>query len=220
MTESERSRSPAKERPATAAGVPNATLGEPEPLDGPVLLAPYDPDWPARFERLADRIRSALGGRTLLLEHVGSTAVPGLAAKPVIDVLLAVADAADEASYVPQLERAGFVMRIREPAWFEHRLLKCADPRLDGDVNVHVFSAGCAEVGRMLAFRDRLKEDGDDRRLYERTKWELAVRSWRTTQDYADAKAEVVGRILKSSGRLPPERNPRAGDATATDGAA
>lgn len=208
MKESERTTSRAKEPPATAPGLGSARLGEPEPLDGPVLLVPYDSDWPARFERVAGRIRTALGGRALLLEQVGSTAVPGPAAKPVIDVLLAVADAADEPSYLPALERVGFVLRIREPAWFEHRLLDARSTR----ANVHLLGAGCEEIGWTLAFRDRLRADEDDRAPCERTKRELAARSWRTMQDYADAKTDVVRRILASRGRPSADAGPPTGE--------
>jgi GrpB-like predicted nucleotidyltransferase (UPF0157 family) len=117
------------------------TIGARPPLNGTIHLAPYDPAWPAQFARLAAQIRAALGDKALLLEHVGSTSVPGLSAKPVIDMVLAVPDTRDEAAYVPPLERARFVLRIREPAWFEHRLLK--SPEIAG--NLHVFTAGCEE---------------------------------------------------------------------------
>jgi GrpB-like predicted nucleotidyltransferase (UPF0157 family) len=127
-----------------------------------------------------------------MLEHVGSTSVPGLAAKPRIDVVLAVTDSADEATYVPRLEAAGYVLRIREPAWYEHRVLRGPDT----DVNVHVFSEGCPEIDRMLLFRDHLRSHDADRALYERTKHELAVRRWRYVQHYADAKGAVVEEIL------------------------
>lgn len=110
----------------------------------------YDDDWPRLFEREAERIRGALGNHALQIEHVGSTSVPGLAAKPVIDIVLVVADSADESAYVPDLEVAGYVLRIREPDWFEHRLLKGPDT----NVNLHVFSRGCSEVQVMLDFRD------------------------------------------------------------------
>lgn len=123
------------------------TLGGPERLEGTIHLDPYDPTWPERFDELAGRIRRALGPKVLLLEHVGSTSVPGLAAKPVIDMVLAVADSADEAWYVPSLESEGFVLRIREPDWYQHRLLKT----VEGDANLHVFSRGCEEIDRMLA---------------------------------------------------------------------
>src|SRR5688500_13128866 len=106
------------------------TIGEQETLNGSIFLAPYDPDWPLEFTRQANRIRDALAEKVLLLEHVGSTSVPGLSAKPVIDMALAVSNSADESSYVPPLQEQGFVLNIREPEWFEHRLLKT--PRTAG----------------------------------------------------------------------------------------
>ena len=168
------------------------TIGEPQILAGPVLLAEYDPDWPQLFQHEADCIRDALGARTLQVEHVGSTSVPGLAAKPIIDISLTVADSADEQAFVPALEAAGYVLRIREPDWFEHRGFGRAEPR----VNLHVFSAGCVEIDRMLRFRDRLRRDDVDRELYERTKRALAQRQWKYMQNYADAKSDVVEAIL------------------------
>lgn len=168
------------------------TIGELAVLAGPVLLADHDPEWTAWFEREATRIREALGGKVRLLEHVGSTAVPGLAAKPIIDIVLAVTDSTDEDAYVPALEAAGYVLRIREPVWFEHRLFRGTDPAS----NVHVFTEGTAEVDRMLAFRDWLRDHDHDRLLYERTKRELAAREWKYVQHYADAKTEVVAAIM------------------------
>ena len=168
------------------------TIGEPTPLRGTIELVDYDPAWPRLFVREETRIRDALGKSALRIEHVGSTSVPGLAAKPVVDIVLLVSDSADEDGYVPALEAAGYTLRIREPDWFEHRLLK--DP--EWKVNLHVFSAACPEVGRMLAFRDHLRSDGADRALYERTKRELATRRWKYTQHYADAKGAVVEEIL------------------------
>ena len=166
------------------------------PSSGPIVLADYDPDWPRLFEREAARIRAALGDRALQVEHTGSTSVPGLAAKPIIDVVLAVADSRDEPAYVPPLEAAGYVLRIREPDWFEHRVLKGTDP----EVNLHVFSIGCVEVERMLLFRDHLRRNPDDRELYERTKRKLAEREWKYVQHYADAKSQVVEEILDRAG--------------------
>ena len=168
------------------------TIGEQQVVDGPVELVEYDPDWPRLFDRESEQIRGALGGRALLLEHAGSTSVPGLAAKPIVDIVLAVADSADEPAYVPPLEAVGYVLRIREPDWYEHRALKRAEPK----VNLHVFSHGCEEIERMLVFRDRLRSDAEDRALYERTKRELAQRRWKYVQEYADAKSAVVEEIL------------------------
>jgi GrpB-like predicted nucleotidyltransferase (UPF0157 family) len=126
------------------------------------------------------------------VENVGSTSVPGLAAKPIIDILLLVSDPADEDAYVPQLEAAGYLLHGREPGWHQHRLLRGTEP----PANVHVFAIGSSEVERMLLFRDRLRAHPDERELYERAKRELAARRWGYVQDYADAKSQVVEEII------------------------
>ncbi len=162
------------------------------PPTEPVVLVEYDPEWPRLFAREEARIREALGATALGIEHAGSTSVPGLAAKRIIDIVLVVPDSADEPAYVPALEAAGYVLRVREPDWFEHRVLKGTEPK----VNLHVFSPGCPEVERMLLFRDHLRRDPRDRDLYERTKRELAQRDWKYVQHYADAKSDVVEEIL------------------------
>ena len=128
----------------------------------------------------------------LLLEHAGSTSVPGLVAKPVVDLLLVVADSANEPAYAPALEAAGYALRIREPHWYEHRMFNGPDT----NVNLHVFSSGCSEIDRMLLFRDRLRSNAADRELYARTKSALAMKDWQHVQDYADAKTTVVEEIL------------------------
>lgn len=168
------------------------TVGPLQPLTGKVVVVDYDPDWPRQFATEAARIRAALGAHVLLLEHAGSTSVPGLAAKPIIDIVLVVRDSSDEAAYVPPLEAVGYVLRVREPDWYQHRVLKRVDPA----VNLHVFSPGCPETERMLLMRDWLRTHEDDRDLYERTKRELAQRDWKYTQNYADAKTTVVEEIL------------------------
>lgn len=168
------------------------TIGELKRHDATVTLVDYDPQWPRLYEREERRIRAALGDRVVRIEHTGSTSVPGLAAKPIIDIVLVVPDSADESAYVPQLEAAGYVLRIREPDWHEHRLFKGPDT----NVNVHTFSPDCPEIERMVAFRDWLRTHDEDRDLYERTKRELAAREWRYVQHYADAKTEVVEAII------------------------
>ena len=162
------------------------------PLTGPIQIANYDPEWVRLFEREAERIRAALGDRVLLLEHVGSTSVPELAAKPKIDILLVVTDSADESVYVPPLEAAGYVLQIREPDWYQHRMFKGPDT----DINLHVFTSGCEEIDRMLIFRNWLRSNPSDRLLYERTKRELASQNWKYMQNYADAKTAVVAEIV------------------------
>jgi GrpB-like predicted nucleotidyltransferase (UPF0157 family) len=167
-------------------------VGEPKPLAGPIEIREYDPAWPELYERDAERIVAALGTRVVRLEHLGSTAVPGLPAKPTIDVALEVADSSDEPSYAPELEAAGYVLQIREPDWFEHRLFKGQEPNL----NLHVFSAGCSETEQMLLLRDWLRGNEADRDLYAKAKRELAARQWKYMQQYADAKSEVVADIM------------------------
>ncbi len=167
-------------------------VGTPDKLNGPVEIVPYDSSWPERFDRLGTEIRETLGETVLLLEHVGSTSVPGLAAKPIIDVVLGVADAKEESSYVAPLEMIGYRLVIREPDWYQHRLLKT--PGIDG--NLHVFSIDCPEIKQMMLFRDWLRSNDVDRRLYESTKYELAKKTWTDIQNYADAKSDVVKSIL------------------------
>jgi GrpB-like predicted nucleotidyltransferase (UPF0157 family) len=168
------------------------TVGDLEPLSTRISIVDYDFRWPERFRREAERIWLILTGRALCIEHVGSTSVPMLAAKPVIDIMLVVTDSAQESEYVPALEQAGYQLRIREPDWHEHRMLKGPD----SDINLHVFSNQCPEIDRMLAFRDWLRNNESDRELYARTKRELAQTDWRYTQNYADAKTAVIEQIM------------------------
>jgi len=163
------------------------------PDDGSlVFLVDHDDGWADEYARQEQRIRAALGEVAVAVHHAGSTSVPGLAAKPVIDVVLVVPDPTDEAAYAPALQDAGFLFTAREPEWYEHRIFKDRSPR----VNLHVFGPDCEEVRRMLAFRDHLRRDEADRTLYEDTKRELATRQWVLVQDYADAKSDVVTRIM------------------------
>jgi GrpB-like predicted nucleotidyltransferase (UPF0157 family) len=167
-----------------------AIVGEREKTN--IVVVDYDPQWPNHFETERRKIKAALGDRALAIDHIGSTSVPGLAAKPIIDICLAVADSSDEAFYLPDLVAADYVLRVREPDWHEHRMLRT--PELD--VHVHVFSLGSSEIDRHLALRDWLRKDESDRELYASTKRELAKLDWPTMQDYADAKTEVIEDIL------------------------
>jgi GrpB-like predicted nucleotidyltransferase (UPF0157 family) len=142
--------------------------------------------------RLATTSRGVLGDRVRVLEHAGSTSVPGLSAKPVIDIALAVADSADEDAYVPDMVAAGYRLTIREPDWYEHRLFKGPDT----NINLHTFTEGSLEIRRMLAFRDRLRSHPEELAAYEAAKQELAGRTWAFVQDYADAKGAVVEGII------------------------
>jgi GrpB-like predicted nucleotidyltransferase (UPF0157 family) len=159
--------------------------------NGPVVIVEYDPQWPQAFNREQQRIRQLLGDKALSIAHVGSTSVPGLYAKPIIDIDLVVASSADEATYVPQLEAAGYLLVLREANWHEHRMFKGPDT----DINLHVFSPGCPELQRHLIFRDWLRAHPDDRDLYGRTKRELSTRAWTDPRGYTDAKDAVIDAI-------------------------
>ncbi|MDU0365896.1 GrpB family protein [Microbacterium sp. KSW4-17] len=135
-----------------------------------IEIVDADATWPLTFATVRDRIHDALGQRAIRVDHVGSTAVPGLAAKPVIDVDLTVADTDDEDAYVPTLEAAGFALRVREPWWLGHRLLVASEPA----VHLHVWPPDSPEAARHLIFRDHLRADADDRALYARVKREVA----------------------------------------------
>jgi len=184
---------PATNSPLTEKEIHAHTIGELRPLDGKIFIMDYDPQWPAIFRQEAERIRAVLGSRTLQVEHTGSTSVPGLAAKPVIDMLLVVNNSADEDAYVPALEGVGYVLRIREANWHEHRMFN----RLDREINLHVFSAGCPEIERILVFRDWLRRNPADRDLYGRTKLALVEKEWKYVQNYADAKSAVIQEIIE-----------------------
>jgi GrpB-like predicted nucleotidyltransferase (UPF0157 family) len=178
------------------------------PAPREIRIVEYDQHWPADFERVAARVREALGPAVLELHHVGSTSVPGLPAKPVIDVDLVVADSADEQAYVPALEALGFVHIIREPWWHEHRLLKLEDPT----AHVHVFGPDCPEVIRHRMFRDWLIERPDERARYAEAK-RAAAREMNgrpgggTGMEYNRHKEPVVraiyDRMFRAKGLLP-----------------
>lgn len=183
---------------------PSVPVNTPTPVNGQVILVDYDPAWPEMYAREEARIRQALGDRVLLVEHIGSTAVPGLCAKPCIDIVLGVEDAADEDAYVPALEAAGYVLRIREPDWNEHRVFKGSDINL----NLHVWSFGDPEIARHIAFRDWLRHHDDDRDFYAAGKRRIASGHWETMSAYANAKDDVVreiqGRIDAAANGLVP----------------
>jgi len=174
--------------------------GEPVTLFGgieqrEIRIVAYDPEWPRTYELHADRIRRALGESLLLIEHIGSTSVPGLGAKPIIDILVVVPDSSDEASYVPHLEATGYQLRVREPDFHEHRMLRTPER----DVHIHVFPEEAPEIERYLAFRDRLRTRPEERTRYEQVKRELAKRSWPHMNAYADAKGDVVESIIRAA---------------------
>jgi len=159
-----------------------------------IVIEDYDPGWTARFEHAEASLRQALGPRACRIEHFGSTAVPGLAAKGIIDVMVEVEDADDEAAYGPALEAQGYAIRVRQPG---HRMYRTPDL----DTHVHVLTEGSDAARIRLLFRDWLRHDARDRRLYEDTKRELARQEWDATNDYSDAKGAVVDQILARAQR-------------------
>lgn len=165
------------------------------PVATSIDVVEADPSWPEWFGELAERIRLALGDRVLELEHVGSTSVPNLPAKPIIDIDLTVTDSADEPTYVPPLEGAGFVLTIREPRWHQHRCMVASAPR----ANLHVWSPDSPEAIRHRMFRDWLRAHPDDLARYADAKRAAAGASTaagETVVDYNQRKQPVIRDIL------------------------
>ena len=162
-------------------------IGERQP--GPVELVDYDPAWPARFERLRKDLTAALGTTARTIEHIGSTAVPGLPAKPIVDLLVTVEEVEDETSYMPAIVGLGYELRVREPG---HRLFR--PPQRD--VHVHVWREDSREHRDYLLLRDRLRSSAADRASYAQLKRELAVEDWPDVNYYAEAKGPLIGQIL------------------------
>ena len=174
--------------PGASAWLPGAA-----PATG-IDVVDHDPGWPQQFGELAGRIRGALGDGALRVEHVGSTSVPGLAAKPIIDIDLEVIDTSDEAAYIPALEALGFRHVIREPWWYGHRCLVADPPRC----NLHVFTFDSAEAARHRIFRDWLRTNPDDVERYDAAKRRAADEAnvaGEHVMDYNARKQQVVREI-------------------------
>lgn len=183
----------AEERPAIDDAYLDAVLiGGRRPV-ARVEIVDYDSRWPLRFERERERLQQALAGRARRIEHIGSTAVPGLAAKPIVDILVTVEHVDNDEELVSALEAAGYELRVREPG---HRMVRTPER----DVQVHVWGDDAVEVERYLLLRDRLRRSARDRALYERTKRELAQRPWDDINYYAEAKSETIAAILARAG--------------------
>jgi GrpB-like predicted nucleotidyltransferase (UPF0157 family) len=156
-----------------------------------IEIVEYRPEWVTRFKQERARIEKALGSAARRIEHIGSTAVEGLAAKPIIDVMVTVDDPDDESSFLPPMEGAGYILRVREPG---HRMFRTPER----DVHIHVWPAGSDDEERHLVFRDRLRSNARDRREYEQTKRDLAGQ-FRDMNAYADAKSDVIKRIMRQA---------------------
>jgi GrpB-like predicted nucleotidyltransferase (UPF0157 family) len=182
--------------PLTAEEIAAVEVGPPRTFGGRVQIVSYDREWPRLYEREAERLRAVLGAQVVLLEHVGSTSVPGLPAKPIIDIDLRVADTADEDAYLPALTAAGYQLVIREPDWYGHRVFKGPDT----DINLHVFGRQTEEIERHLLLRDWMRAHPEDRDLYRDAKLALAKQTFSTIYEYSNAKTAVVIEILKRAG--------------------
>ncbi len=154
-----------------------------------IVIADYDAGWPARFDELALQINAVLSGKVLFVEHIGSTAVPGLSAKPIIDILLTVASLEGEGDCVGQLESAGFVLRVRESG---HRMFRTAEK----DVHIHIYERTAEQITDYRDLRDWLRVSEADCDLYSVTKRQLAQQEWTDMNYYADAKTAVIQEIL------------------------
>ncbi|MFI9405121.1 GrpB family protein [Nocardia sp. NPDC052316] len=155
-----------------------------------IRIVDYDPAWPQRFAAEHARIARALGLTARRIDHIGSTSVPGLAAKPIIDIDLSVPEVEDQAGYLPPLLAAGYQLRVREPG---HRMVRT----VQRDVHVHIVTVGSDWERRHLLFRDWLRHDGGDRIAYERLKRQLAQRNWPDMNAYADAKGPLIAEITQ-----------------------
>ncbi|MCU7724026.1 GrpB family protein [Actinoplanes sp. KI2] len=164
-----------------------------EPPNGwkPIVIEEYDPAWADRYEAVAATLRGTLADQVLGLEHVGSTSVPGLAAKSIVDVDLTIADTEEESRYLPALEELGYVLVLREPWWHGHRMLVDADET----IHLHVWPRDTPEAVRHRLLRDWLRTHPDDRELYAATKRRLAREA--ADGDYTMAKSEVIDAIFE-----------------------
>ena len=160
-----------------------------------IILKPYDENWPVLFEREKQRISTILKDKALMIEHIGSTSVPGLIAKPIIDILLVVEDAGKEEDYVVDLVSHGYILRIKEPDFENHHMFIGPDT----DIHLHVFSQDSKEIEKYLLFRNYLRNHQEAKELYANTKKALAKKKWKYVQNYADAKSDVVQQIMDAA---------------------
>lgn len=173
-----------------------------EPSHAAIEVVEYDPRWPGEAQKVCDRVRSALGVRALRIEHVGSTAVPRLPAKPVLDLDLTVAEPAAEQEWLPQLQDTGFLLTVREPWWHEHRMLRSNLDDEDGlATNIHVFGPDSPELIRHIVFRNWLRADSTDRELYAETKRAAADGTIQRVMDYNARKEAVIHDIYQRAFR-------------------
>ncbi|WP_307875108.1 GrpB family protein [Frankia nepalensis] len=171
----------------TAGQVDETYIGGPEKR--PIVIVAYRPEWADRFAAEHATIRRALGPTALRVEHIGSTSVPGLGAKPIIDIQVAVPDITADEAFVAPLLAAGYTVRVRERG--VHWMFRTAEQ----DVHIHVCGAGGDWEYRHLLFRDWLRHDPEDRARYEAAKRALAALDWPSTAHYSNAKSSIITEI-------------------------
>jgi GrpB-like predicted nucleotidyltransferase (UPF0157 family) len=188
--------------------------------DDPIEVVNYDPRWPGKFKRMRQRLVHALGPEAVQIEHIGSTAVPGLAAKPIIDIQVSVADVEDEDAYRAAIESCGFVLRYREAG---HRYFR-PPPAKPREYQLHVCTVGSRWEREHLLFRDFLRTHAEEAAQYETVKHDVAGHHRDNRIAYMDAKQPFIAQMLteaedwaasvgwsRSSGRSrvrPPRRPP------------
>lgn len=172
----------------------------------PVSIVEPRDSWQKDGEALIQQIRDAIGPRAIRLDHIGSTSVGGMPAKPIIDVDLTIADPSKEEEWLPQLEDTGLILTVREPWWFHHRMLETPER----DAHIHVFGPDSAEPLKHLVLRNWLRESEEDRQLYAQTKRDAAaetVARGETLNEYNQRKQEVLRaiyqRAFQGSGLIP-----------------
>lgn len=157
-----------------------------------IVLTPYDPVWPSRFDRESEFIRHALRPQTAVIEHIGSTSIPGLAAKPVIDILLGLPSFDLAPVVVEQMVAAGFIYLPDYEDGMPFRRLFIREEEGKRISNVHAVEVDTPFWIRHLAFRDHLRSNPETRMAYQQLKLDLASREWDSVNDYAQAKTDFI----------------------------
>ena len=155
-----------------------------------IKIVPYDKNWPLRYKTEKKKIEKAIASQEHHIEHVGSTSIEGLPAKPIIDIQVSIQDPNDESSFVPALEEQGYILRVREEG---HRMMRTSKL----DVHIHICQIGSDWERRHLLFRDWLRHNETDRKAYGDLKEKLSKQSWETMNHYADAKGDLIQEITK-----------------------
>lgn len=155
-----------------------------------VRLVEYDPSWPREFEQEAQRLRAVLGDKALAIHHVGSTAVPGLPAKPVVDLMVEVADLSAIQQITEQFQEAGYEVLGENGIPGRHFITRNAERERTHDV--HIFQTGHTEIEQMILFRDRLRQDPDEATAYRELKNDLADEYRHDPIAYTQGKSEFI----------------------------